>query len=248
MVGIPRSKACLTCLSRRVKVTYDTYFSIFNIYSQIQCDEERPECMRCRRGNRKCGGYNRPAKFVNSAPESVKKSKPGGSQRSTSHFRTSQNENSSIISFSSPGSDSTNSIPNSPAAFSWATIMQGSPRANLISPQAELAQTVSVFLAAFNPSTQNPNGSESLKLFTPWLRFIPEYVGKSSALDTALACLSLHSIGSFSRNNAILHDSCRYYGKALHNLRRNLVGRESALAPETLCATMILTIYEVSAF
>ncbi|KAL4755891.1 Zn(II)2Cys6 transcription factor [Aspergillus foveolatus] len=46
MVGVPRSKGCLRCISRRVK-----------------CDESRPACMRCTSHGSKCPGYNRGFKF-----------------------------------------------------------------------------------------------------------------------------------------------------------------------------------------
>ncbi|KAL5041485.1 hypothetical protein BDW71DRAFT_167239 [Aspergillus fruticulosus] len=46
MVGVPRSKGCLRCISRRVK-----------------CDESRPECLRCISHGSKCPGYNRGFKF-----------------------------------------------------------------------------------------------------------------------------------------------------------------------------------------
>ncbi|KAL3469564.1 hypothetical protein BJX99DRAFT_69182 [Aspergillus californicus] len=47
MVGVPRSKACQTCLQRRVK-----------------CDLTRPECLQCTRRSTKCPGYEKRWKFL----------------------------------------------------------------------------------------------------------------------------------------------------------------------------------------
>ncbi|KAL3455011.1 hypothetical protein BJX64DRAFT_94351 [Aspergillus heterothallicus] len=46
MVGVPRSKACLRCLKRRVK-----------------CDETQPACLRCLNYGAPCPGYARELKF-----------------------------------------------------------------------------------------------------------------------------------------------------------------------------------------
>ncbi|KAJ5183399.1 hypothetical protein N7492_001015 [Penicillium capsulatum] len=46
MVGVPRSKGCLTCIQRRVK-----------------CDEARPHCQRCQTRGTPCLGYTRDRKF-----------------------------------------------------------------------------------------------------------------------------------------------------------------------------------------
>ncbi|KAI1364013.1 hypothetical protein F5Y08DRAFT_308058 [Xylaria arbuscula] len=49
MVGIPRSKGCITCRKKKIK-----------------CDEGRPRCGQCRKGARECEGYDRSTIFRNS--------------------------------------------------------------------------------------------------------------------------------------------------------------------------------------
>ncbi|PVH93735.1 hypothetical protein DM02DRAFT_695211 [Periconia macrospinosa] len=66
MVGVPRSKGCETCRKRSVK-----------------CDELRPSCSQCRRGGRKCPGYERRLKFVDERPNLQKRSQPQHIQLST---------------------------------------------------------------------------------------------------------------------------------------------------------------------
>ncbi|KAJ9311935.1 transcriptional regulator family: Fungal Specific TF [Paecilomyces variotii] len=51
MVGVPRSKACLLCLQRRVK-----------------CDELRPGCSQCQKYGVACPGYNKALKFQDQGP------------------------------------------------------------------------------------------------------------------------------------------------------------------------------------
>lgn len=59
MVGVPgRSKGCVTCLKRRLKVRSATRVND-NILIGPQCDEGKPTCRRCEKSGYCCKGYNR---------------------------------------------------------------------------------------------------------------------------------------------------------------------------------------------
>lgn len=224
MVGVPRSKGCMTCISRRVKVSQDTLLQK-RFKLMIQCDELHPECSQCKRGSRECGGYVRPVKFVNIAQTKAMKSQK---QRQRSQPST------------TPDSTDWGSPQNRIAEM---TVLDfASPRTELRSPDSELAQSLASFISQLSPGQAN---SGQLKLFTPWLSCIPSFLGKSTALDGAIACLSLRSMGSFSGDPNLVHESLQFYGKALLSLRRSLKSDTTALSAETLCATMVLSIYEV---
>ena len=148
---------------------------------------------------------------------------------------------SSNITLSTPSSNSgidTNSI-------IQLALAKVSPSTKLLSPDHELAQTLSIFTASFSRSGSYADSSGDLKSFMSWLGCIPSHLGKNSALDGAVACLSLHSIGTFSQSPNLTRESFRFYGKALYWLRQNLKSNHLALAPETVCATIILSIFEV---
>ncbi len=71
MVGVPRSKGCRICVQRRVKVcllsTADTL--TFRVSDCFQCDQTRPVCLRCKKGNRPCPGYDVDMKFQDEGPK-----------------------------------------------------------------------------------------------------------------------------------------------------------------------------------
>lgn len=52
MVGVPRSKGCRICVQRRVR-----------------CDQSRPTCNNCKKGNRPCPGYGTDLKFQDEGPK-----------------------------------------------------------------------------------------------------------------------------------------------------------------------------------
>ncbi|KAI1112854.1 hypothetical protein F5Y14DRAFT_238859 [Nemania sp. NC0429] len=58
MVGIPRSKGCKTCKRRKIKVSKGS--------QTAWCDEQKPACGPCRKGERKCEGYEQPTIFRHS--------------------------------------------------------------------------------------------------------------------------------------------------------------------------------------
>jgi hypothetical protein len=74
---------------------------------------------------------------------------------------------------------------------------------------------------------------------------IPARLGTSSALDMAVHCLTVHHLGVMQGNEDIVRHGRLTYGKALFNLQKAVYDPAQALTSETLCATMILSIYEV---
>lgn len=86
MVGIPRSKGCRTCVTRRVR-----------------CDLGKPVCNNCKKGNRDCL-YNDGLKFVNEATKL---------QRKYEHREKTQGGLETILSFDvTSASSSSNNTPN----------------------------------------------------------------------------------------------------------------------------------------
>ena len=75
--------------------------------------------------------------------------------------------------------------------------------------------------------------------------FIPARLGASSALDLAVRCLTVHHFGITEGNEDIIRQGQFAYGKALRSLQEAIYDPLEAMRSETLCATMILTIYEV---
>lgn len=77
-----------------------------------------------------------------------------------------------------------------------------------------------------------------------WISHIPSHLGYNEALDTAVKC-TISALDSFIVSGTVQNqDVQRQYANALLSLQRVLDGPD-ALSAETLCATMVLGIYEV---
>jgi hypothetical protein len=72
MVGVPSSKACITCLKRRKRVyNHSTYYVSRNYNTDInfQCDLRKPSCLQCERLGIECAGYVKERIFVNTTKQ-----------------------------------------------------------------------------------------------------------------------------------------------------------------------------------
>lgn len=82
--------------------------------------------------------------------------------------------------------------------------------------------------------------------FASWFAFIPDRLGTSIALDMAVRCLTVHHLGTTQGNEQAIFYCRLVYGKALYSLQKALYDPLEATLSVTLCATMILCLYEVS--
>ncbi len=84
-----------------------------------------------------------------------------------------------------------------------------------------------------------------LLLWGPWLVKVPAQLGKKVTLDSAMCTLTLHLLGKFKCNAAMVGQSRILYGQSLGALQQALNHPDEWKTSETLCATMILCMYEV---
>lgn len=98
MVGVPRSKGCRICVQRRVK-----------------CDQTRPTCNNCKKGNRPCPGYSHDLKFQDEGARLRKRF---------------ENLDSSTSTGTDSSRDSTDSPPDSISAQSQSFLVSEKPHIN----------------------------------------------------------------------------------------------------------------------
>lgn len=184
-----------------------------------QCDEQRPSCYQCRRGGRKCPGYERSMTFVD---EGAKLRKRRAAPKAARYP-------------SSLGRPSPEIKPeNSPKYVALLPISVQSPR-------AEQDQLVACFVSAMFPL-----GVASLQtsLFGTWLWHIPPRLGLNAALDYSAMAVALGYFGRTTVNSAALVGAESAYMAALQSLAAMLGMREKQFEPEVLCATILLGHYE----
>lgn len=215
MVGVPRSKGCLSCVKQRVK-----------------CDETKPACIRCTRFGRECPGYEKPAKFVYEIP------RQGEGQGAFLHVRELSRPNSRTSKRRNRENSSEASENKQPRSTSPSSL--GIPSTVVLSTQQDI-QSLSVFIT----NSSLPDRYTEIHWMRKWLSFIPSRLGTSKVLDDAVHCLASHYVGKLSGQYQVVRRARQAYGKALLSLRQAISDPEQGVSSNTLCATMVLSLYEL---
>jgi Fungal specific transcription factor domain len=113
----------------------------------------------------------------------------------------------------------------------------------VISPNAYHSQFLSLFISWISPP--QPLAPELL-FFRNWLSNVPHHIGRSQALDHASQCLTTGYYGRIAGDEHAIRSSKQMYGQALRSLQWSINDDSQGLSSETLCATMLLNLYEVS--
>lgn len=114
---------------------------------------------------------------------------------------------------------------------------------NIESPGLNRVQLVFSFVSnLFPPGSLLPQ----LSFFADWLWLVPQYTSRSLHLDYAAQSLALGYFGRETGNSSLERESYQAYSQALRYLSRAIEDVEYGLSSDTLCATMLLSFYEVS--
>ena len=98
------------------------------------------------------------------------------------------------------------------------------------------------FFATFHPDL--PQG-KSLATFGTFISEIPRRMGSNKACDLTVQCICLEHKSLLVGEEHSVTPSRMQYGRALIELQLCLDNPVQALSPYTLCAVILLTIYEV---
>ncbi len=86
-----------------------------------------------------------------------------------------------------------------------------------------------------------------MRRLSSYIYHIPARSGRSSTLDNAVGCCAMALRTIQGSENRLTDPKAWYmYGEALRELRGDLQSAERSLLPETLCATELLSYFEVS--
>jgi len=113
---------------------------------------------------------------------------------------------------------------------------------SISSPMTYQAQCLSVLMDHLPPNLAN---SDTL-IMSRWISFLPSRFGKTKALDSAIACFTTQQIGTTRNDQRMLRYSRSTYIQALGRLQKAISNPAEVGSSETLCATMLLCVYEVS--
>lgn len=87
---------------------------------------------------------------------------------------------------------------------------------------------------------------EEIVFTAPWFSSILNYLGKTPVLDSAMCAFMLQLVGKAKQDAVDVHRSRDIYGQALGALQKALNHPVAWKSTETLAATMLCSIFEVS--
>jgi hypothetical protein len=227
MVGVPgRSKACVNCRARKLKVSDTTDFRL-NVTDDIlcKCGLEKPYCARCTRNGRACGGYERPRIFVHRLQKSGTPTQttspspsPAAVSRTPHRWRF----------YVPPPEDNPVPIPKSPDLKIH-----------------EQRQLIARFINDFCPSLDPPlNACERVHHY--WVYVLPHIHGTADLLDRAILALSAAFLGKTTGDVHLQKLCLVMYGYAVNDLSKAMSVVKFCPNDAVLAAIMCLGMSEVS--
>jgi hypothetical protein len=222
-----------------------------------QCDEAQPSCSQCRRGGRKCPGYQSHLKFVD---ENAKLRGKAG--RKAPQPSTKGATGSSIVLIKEEASPHPSSflaecsdVVSQPSSFISGTI-QGSrlgpntgsleiAKLNGLRPSLRSLEREGVVASFIQDLFPLGRSTVQHSFIGSWLWHVPEVLHKNNAMDLAAECVALAYFAKQAGSTEALIRSHNTYGNALRNLSNALRDRKLYASSETLCATLLLVHFEV---
>jgi hypothetical protein len=237
MVGVPRSKGCQTCLSRRTK-----------------CDEARPACGNCIKHGTVCPGYERGFKFV-AGKHTVKprgrRQPQSQTPRSSAVHATPPHPDSGPASFHAWQvvghvyvDDRGQGVASGPLPVTALEKIQSALLRNYTVPQA-LHSSTTQFVATLLETFKYSSPQDEFLMSGTWLIDVAGRLSRSRALETSACAFTRHLLGKANRDEQVIAQSRTIYGQSLRYLQQSLNHPVHWKSPETLGASLILCLYEV---
>ncbi|OAQ98012.1 hypothetical protein LLEC1_06465, partial [Akanthomyces lecanii] len=251
MVGVPgRSKACNTCLKRKIK-----------------CDLAKPYCSNCTKSKRICGGYARKTAYVFSdnvvLPDSSSARKDDGTltyhgrwkgatpnRPSSSSPHSSESSRVEVLprlAWTNNDSSSSSSPASTGSELSLLPPDLGALDVQRISLLPSLWQQLHhVFLRAYMPR-QGMGAADNIGYVTGnWLLQLQGRPSTLPALQTSIAAFASAQIGRDHNDARLVAQSMDLYLKSLEHLRNAIASPATRLSDDTLAACLALGIYELT--
>jgi hypothetical protein len=238
---------------------------ITDMLKQLQCDETRPHCLRCVKRGITCSGYPKPqlkfkvygplpqlphrdqrSTYAASFPDLVQIPEVGSgsvlrrsfSPQAAGGSRTPGLDNNSPSDWlASTGGQILFPLNSLPANYECLRILDLARFARGQSVRQGVTNSITVEKSSFTPAWPAPNSS--------YISYIPTRLGHSRVLDDAVVCV-IHAFDAFMKDSSSVNDvAVTYYLRALKSLKQALLSEE-AYSSNTLCAVMLLGVYEVS--
>jgi hypothetical protein len=215
-----RSTGCFECRKRKVR-----------------CDEARPECNICLKRGTKCPGYRPLQSFIlhkfgeqSERPSLIKEDDDSykyANHETPEEAPTSADSEPGVVKYLQPPGQRPSGVP---------VLRQVSPIA--IERVQHVGELIWLYLPRSDAHTLPPPSALMLTL--------PQLPATSDVLLAAVDALSAAQLAVANRNYSLVNRSRSLYGTALSKMMTTIQYPDRAVKDETLLATYLLTLYEVS--
>ncbi|KAJ5923180.1 hypothetical protein N7454_008425 [Penicillium verhagenii] len=252
MVGVPHSTGCALCRERHIK-----------------CDEAIPGCSQCQRYGRDCPGYRRTYRFQDEGPSLARRNRSLPRRRGRAQNSTVATQTPALtVGASSPHSRQIEALgpvkqPDEEGA-GVATVVRDSAIALMRRHSAAIALDENISPSLVRKSFKAAQPQLFLDFISasfPTLYFhnrfragregFAEHIvlnfGQDAYLDSAICCLSSVYLAHLTQDPVLLRTSRRMYGVSLGEMVRALSIADQAMSDNMLCASMMLSVYEMYA-
>ena len=203
--------------------------------SASKCGEERPECLNCKTAGWECPGFTRRFKFID---ESHQLSVYYDRKRYIFETFDPLNDPDAGRPLNGSAEDTYTSL--EPFKVLRYTLNNGSVRSLGLKHDHQLS------ILCYLLNEPHDCVTFPIKSLGSFFQFVPARIGINAALDDAITCLCSMHIGFQKSAGTISESSIRLYGKSLRSLRKSLGTSHLRAMPETLCASIVLQLCEVS--
>jgi len=199
-----------------------------------KCGEERPECLACVAAGWKCSGFTKRWKFVDENPQL------------SSHYQKKRYIFEEIDLVPTPCSKGPQSDPQ-PDFGSYEEYGSRCSKFRLgifrsLSSEHERSGSILAYMLN-DPKSQ---ALFPLKSHGDFYDFIPSRLGRNLALDDTISCLCGIYADTLTNNPTTSEIAIRRYAKSLSSLRTCLEEPQLRTESETICASIVLQLCEVS--
>jgi hypothetical protein len=242
MVGTPKSTGCDNCRKRKKKVRSFRSLEarVLREYTRAtlshitKCGEERPECLACVAAGWKCPGFTKRWKFVDENPQL------------SSHYQKKRYIFEEIDLVPTPNSKGPQNGPQ-PDFDSYEEYESRCGKFRLgifrsLSSEHERSGSILAYMLN-DPKSQ---ALFPLKSHGDFYGFIPSRLGRNLALDDTISCLCSIYVDTLTNNPTTSEITIRRYAKSLSSLRTCLEEPQLRTESETVCASIVLQLCEVS--
>ncbi|KAH7128794.1 hypothetical protein B0J11DRAFT_567341 [Dendryphion nanum] len=217
---------------------------------KAECDKKRPRCGACVSASRTCGGWDNPSIFINinsAGPPPVWNRAANAQKYLVVDWESQAGAGQQALSWEVSGAEATRSmtsapLPPPPSALPTSIASYSSPDTSNINELVD--HFLKLYYRRFNPDNTTDEPLQPGSEFGGWRSLIPQWIGRSPVLDTAIKALAACFIGAQDQNESLHNAAGTLYESALQQCQYVLNQPDSPERKHLLATALVLSSFE----